>query len=95
MNRLPAKWKAHLITAIMLTFFLAFIDEGYYDFRWMSDPGNWIAVVFYVGIIWAFQLLLAAIFDRIIKDPFRTWFSTFAGSFLALLFLFYIVFSHV
>lgn len=28
-------------------FILCFLDEGYYDFRWMKDPGNWVVFTLY------------------------------------------------
>lgn len=55
MNR---RSKLFLTISILLTFLLCYIDEGYYDFRWMKDWGNWIAFAIYVGVMYAMQELL-------------------------------------
>lgn len=31
----------------LIMFILCFLDEGYYDFRWMKDPGNWVVFAMY------------------------------------------------
>jgi hypothetical protein len=30
------------MSAFLVTMFFFYIDEGYYDFRWMKSAGNWI-----------------------------------------------------
>lgn len=47
--------------SLLITNFLFFIDEGYNDFRWMKDPGNWFVFVIYVVVIYAFLLALTLI----------------------------------
>ena len=32
------------------------MDEGYYDFRWMSDGWNWVIYFVYTTIITAFSI---------------------------------------
>lgn len=32
------------------------MDEGYYDFRWMSDVWNWVIYFVYTTIITAFSI---------------------------------------
>lgn len=48
---------AAMITTFLVVNFLFFIDEGYYDFRWMMDWGNWVvfAIYFIIGypIFWS------------------------------------------
>ncbi len=48
--------------AVVLTFFLAYIDEGNYDFSWMSDPGSWITVFIYIGVLTLLQFFLWGVF---------------------------------
>ena len=31
----------------LIVFFLFYIDEGFYDLRWMSDSGNWVVFFLY------------------------------------------------
>lgn len=46
------------LAAIGVTVWLFYIDEGYYDFRWMTnDLRNWLWFLVYVAGIWGFQLL--------------------------------------
>lgn len=46
-----------LISALFATLFLFYIDEGYYNFNWMQNPGNWIPFFMYAGAILGIQLL--------------------------------------
>lgn len=39
------------LASLSITMFLFFIDEGYYDFRWMKRVGNWIPFVIYLSLI--------------------------------------------
>ena len=44
-----------LISAFLIVMFLFFIDEGYYDFRWMKEAGNWFVFVIYMIIFFPIQ----------------------------------------
>jgi hypothetical protein len=44
-----------LISSLFIVMFLFFIDEGYYDFRWMKDPGNWFVFMIYMIIFFPIQ----------------------------------------
>lgn len=44
-----------LISAFLIVMFLLFIDEGYYDFRWMKDAGNWFVFGIYMIIFFPVQ----------------------------------------
>lgn len=46
-----------LCCAFAATLFMFFIDEGYYNFKWMLKPGNWIPFFIYAGAILGIQLL--------------------------------------
>jgi hypothetical protein len=48
-----------LASAFVITFFLFFIDEGYYDFRWMMSWGNWIVFVVYLVLLFPIQWAVA------------------------------------
>lgn len=61
-NHFPAIVSA--ISSLIIVMFLGYIDEGYYDFRWMKDPGNWFVLGIYFIILFAFQLL---IFELLLK----------------------------
>lgn len=53
-----------LLVAASATMFLFYIDEGYYDFRWMKDFGNWFVFFIYLGILTGAQLLIGWLFFR-------------------------------
>ena len=42
-------------SALVVAFFLFFIDEGYYDLRWMLNWGNWIVFVMYIALLFPIQ----------------------------------------
>lgn len=46
------------IVSTLLTLFLFFIDEGYYNFNWMSKAGNWMAFLIYVSLFFAAELIV-------------------------------------
>lgn len=56
-NRETARFLYPLAIAMVITLFLFYIDEGYYDFRWMKYGGNWVAFFIYVAVIYGAQLL--------------------------------------
>jgi len=39
------------INSFLITQFLFFIDEGFYDFRWMTNSGNWLVFAFYFIVL--------------------------------------------
>lgn len=43
------RWSASI--ALVVTFILCYIDEGYYNFQWMRDPSNWAGFMIYVTIL--------------------------------------------
>lgn len=53
-----------LFVAVGVTLFLFFIDEGYYNFNWMVDAGNWLAFFLYVVLLFTGQLLLIRLLFR-------------------------------
>ena len=54
-----------LSSALGIAFLFGFIDEGYYDLRWMNNIGNWIALGMYALMMLLGQLLFFhAIFSR-------------------------------
>jgi hypothetical protein len=87
-------WIVHLIAAILLTAFMCYIDEGYYSFDWLFEPIVLLVFGFYVAVFWGFRFLLSVLFKKLLKDPWRTWLSTFTLSFLGLVFASYFVYDH-
>ena len=40
----------------LISQFLMWMDEGYYDFRWMADGWNWVIYFVYTTLISAFGI---------------------------------------
>ena len=64
---------------LLLVFFMAFIDEGFYDFRWMRDPGNWIVVGLYWMAMILGELLIALLVPRSWSLHRKVWVITGLG----------------
>ena len=56
--------KAAAIATVLIVMFLFYIDEGYYDFRWMLEWGNWVVFIIYLMIVFPVMWLLAFLFTR-------------------------------
>jgi hypothetical protein len=57
-NAETEKYILPLLVSMVITLFLCYIDEGYYNFKWIWNIGNWIAFFFYMGVIYLVQLVL-------------------------------------
>lgn len=53
---------SHFLSSMALTILIFCTDEGYYDFRWMLDIGNWIVFPMYalpvMGVFMIIHFLL-------------------------------------
>ncbi len=56
-NSKSAKFIFPLLIAITITSVLFYIDEGFYNFKWMLNIGNWIVFLIYVAAIYILQLI--------------------------------------
>ncbi|MBL7965881.1 MAG: hypothetical protein JNK09_02715 [Prolixibacteraceae bacterium] len=52
-----AKFLFPLLIAITVTSMLFYIDEGFYNFKWMLNVGNWIVFFIYTAGIYLLQLV--------------------------------------
>jgi hypothetical protein len=46
-----------IVSTVLIVNVLFFIDEGWYDFRWMQRPGNWFVFGVYCAILFLLQSL--------------------------------------
>lgn len=74
-----------LASSIALTLFLFYIDEGYYNFRWMLTLSNWFAFIIYVIPIFGFQLLVLKLIGKKISTQTSSLLSAIIGSLLGLI----------
>lgn len=56
MNFPARKYLLILFWVHLVSQFFMWMDEGYYDFRWMSDGWNWVIYFVYTTIITAFSI---------------------------------------
>ena len=68
-----------LIATFLIVNFLFFIDEGYYDFRWMHDAGNWFVFGIYCLIIFPIQWMVSWFLFRRIEGWQKTALRLFTG----------------
>jgi hypothetical protein len=47
---------------------LGFVDEGYYDFSWMSSIGNWVALSVYFFFIFGTIYLLHRLLSKKMEE---------------------------
>ena len=76
----PYDIPALILSSVLIVFFLFFIDEGYYDFRWMKDPGNWIAFILYFVPVFGLQLFSLKVILRKYTGPGKLLVSIIAGA---------------
>ncbi len=91
-NTETKKYILPLLISIVITLFLFYIDEGFYDFRWMLNIGNWIAFLVYVAVIYAAQLILTLPVFKVAPN-FLITVTRFILIILGILFLWFVIFK--
>lgn len=82
-----------VLSSVAVTLFLFFIDEGYYNFNWMADLGNWVAFAIYFTAILVVQVALRALVFRKVTGLLGDGVAFVAGVALALFLLIGFVFN--
>jgi len=73
-----------IASSVLITMFLFFIDEGYYNFKWMADFGNWVAFIIYVVPIFLCQLLIGRFLLSRYRGPGKSIVSIALGTTIAI-----------
>jgi hypothetical protein len=75
-----------IAVAIIVTFILFWMDEGYYDLRWMKNIAGWVMFLFYTGGLVLGELMVSSFLFA--KQPVirKTVLTVVAGIPLGLLF---------
>ncbi|MFN3196120.1 MAG: hypothetical protein ACE364_09245 [Chlorobiota bacterium] len=60
--------KVFLIYTFLLTMLFGFIDEGYYNFSWINNIGNWIALSVYFTFIFGTIYLIHRVLTKKIEE---------------------------
>ena len=45
------------LVSVFVTLFLFYIDEGYYSFKWMHEPGAWFVFILYFAFFGIGQMI--------------------------------------
>lgn len=69
-----------ILAATGIAFFLGFIDEGYYDFRWMKDFWNWVILGVYALFMLIGQLSFYHVILKHLSGSKRMTMSIIFGS---------------
>ena len=78
----PLHWSVLLATAILVTLFLYFIDEGRYSLEDLFTTGNLVAMaVYFIGLLLGL-LIVALAFARRTPGPLRTVLTLTLGTIL-------------
>ncbi len=80
------------MSAVLITTFLFFIDEGFYNFNWMTDIGSWIAFLIYAPAIFVGQVLVFKFGMGNLQGKTKTLLSIVLGAILGLIFVVGVVF---
>ena len=91
MKNLPSS-ALFMIISIVVTLFLFYIDEGFYNFQWMKSWGNWVVFVIYAGVIFLVQQILLLIFRKIFKIKNKNYLVAAIGVPLAIFILVTVIF---
>jgi hypothetical protein len=81
------------VISIIITLSLGFIDEGYYNFQFLKDPGAWIALGIYAVFMFIFQNICYWLLFKKLSFSGKIWVSAFLGPILGFLFVIVVFFG--
>jgi hypothetical protein len=73
-----------LLSALFITLFLFYIDEGYYNFKWMLKASNWAAFIIYFVPLFGIPFLLIQFLKKYLTVNVNYILSIMLGSMVAL-----------
>ena len=73
-----------LLSALFITLFLFYIDEGYYNFNWMLKASNWAAFIIYFVPLFGIPFLLIQFLKKYLAINTNYILSIALGSMVAL-----------
>ncbi|GAA0719580.1 hypothetical protein GCM10009430_18810 [Aquimarina litoralis] len=71
-------------SAILITLFLFFIDEGNYNFNWLEEPFVWVIFGIYAIPIFLGQLFIYKVFLKNSRSTKKIMLSIFGGSIIGI-----------
>lgn len=76
----------YFFTSVCVTFFLFFIDEGYYDLRWMETLSNWFFFFAYAALFFCGQFIAYIFFRKMQAGSLRNIFVCTTGLVIGFIF---------
>ena len=73
-----------LASSVIITLFLFYIDEGYYNFNWMLKASNWAAFIIYFVPLFGIPFLLIQFLKKYLTINTNYILSITLGSVVAL-----------
>jgi uncharacterized membrane protein len=58
-----SQFQLAMITLVLVNV-LFFIDEGFYNFYWMLNWGNWLAFILYFTVLYSIQVALLVLANK-------------------------------
>ena len=83
-----------LISALVITLLIFFVNEGSLTFSWMGNVGNWIVFMFYAVFIFMGEIFVSTVILRKYQSVIYTLLSVATGSGLGILFVLKVVMSN-
>ncbi len=80
-----------LASSVIITLFLFYIDEGYYNFKWMLQLSNWFAFVIYIIPVFGFQLLVLKLIGKRLSSQTSSILSIIIGAIIGLILVIYLL----
>ena len=81
------------VTSALITMSLFYVDEGFYNFRWMLNIGNWLIFVIYTLAIISGQILIHLLITRVFGLKGNMLWTILAGSVVAVMILVSFIFN--
>ncbi len=82
----------YLLTTIIITMSLFYVDERLYNFNWMQSAGNWVTFFIYGTSIFIGQIMVFLFITKVLKLRNNNLVSVVLGAALAVLILMTLVF---
>ena len=84
-----------MVTSTLITMSLFYADEGFYNFSWMTNFGNWIIFFIYSTSIFISQILIHLLITKVFRLRSSMLWTILVGSIIAILLLVSFVFNWI
>ena len=81
-----------IVSSILITAFLFFIDEGNYNFKWAKDIFHWLIFLVYALPIFLFQFLISKAISKKVAGIKKNAISIIIGALIGITFVIGLIF---